>query len=71
MLKTEKLYYKDAYIHEFDATVVSIEEKDGKYPLQNTTEDRIFGQISADRFYLFSDLYLRREHEEPRSCLLL
>lgn len=31
MLKTEKLYYKDAYIHEFDATVVSLEEKDGKY----------------------------------------
>ena len=31
MLKTEKLYYKDAYIHEFDATVISLEEKDGKY----------------------------------------
>ena len=31
MFKTEKLYYKDAYIHEFDATVVSLEEKDGKY----------------------------------------
>ena len=31
MLKTEKLYYTDAYIHEFDATVISLEEKDGKY----------------------------------------
>ena len=31
MLKTEKLYYKDAYIREFDATVISLEEKDGKY----------------------------------------
>ena len=31
MLKTDKLYYKDAYIYEFDATVISLEQRDGKY----------------------------------------
>ncbi len=28
---TEKLYYQDAYIKEFDANLIQIEEKDGKY----------------------------------------
>ncbi len=28
---TKKLYYDDAYMSEFDATVISCEEKDGKY----------------------------------------
>ena len=30
-MKTEKLYYKDAYIKEFDARVLSVTEREGKY----------------------------------------
>ena len=28
---TEKLYYNDAYLNEFSATVISVSEKDGQY----------------------------------------
>ena len=33
MKMTEKLYYLDAYISEFSATVISLCEKDGKYEI--------------------------------------
>ena len=62
---TEKLYYKDAYIKEFSASVISVEERDGGFDviLDRTAFFPEEGGQSSDRGYI-DDIFVSHVYEE-------